>query len=180
MSNGTDKRNRLRGIADQTLKAIDRGSYTLPKSNITHDFSANIESLKAGTRFYAADSSLSTWSSSPLQYVTTTPTDISILQNSTIGGACSLSSTLASRGLTDKIGILNFASAKNPGGGFINGAQAQEESLARSSILYASLMTSAGQLFYTSHKRDPKAGYYSHAMICSPGVIFFRDDGGGW
>jgi uncharacterized protein (TIGR02452 family) len=28
--------------------------------------------------------------------------------------------------LTDKIGILNFAPAINPGGGFINGVQAQE------------------------------------------------------
>jgi uncharacterized protein (TIGR02452 family) len=36
----------------------------------------------------------------------------------------------------EKIMCLNFASAKNPGGGFINGAEAQEESLARTSALY--------------------------------------------
>ena len=39
----------------------------------------------------------------------------------------------------ENIGVLNFASAKNPGGGFINGAMAQEESLAASSILYRTL-----------------------------------------
>ena len=38
------------------------------------------------------------------------------------------------------LACLNFASAKNPGGGFLGGAQAQEESLARSSALYPCLL----------------------------------------
>lgn len=175
----TTRRNRLRDIAEQTLNVIKSGSYTLPNSSVIHNLAAKIESLKAGTTFYAADSFLSTWSSSPLQQATN-PTEISILQKSTIGGAHFLSGVIASRGLSDKLGILNFASAKKPGGGFISGAQSQEESLARSSTLYASLMTSTGQEYYTYHKHDPKAGYYSHAMIYSPGVTFFRNDDGGW
>lgn len=36
----------------------------------------------------------------------------------------------------EDVGVLNFASAKNPGGGFLNGALAQEESIAVGSGLY--------------------------------------------
>ncbi|OBZ69900.1 hypothetical protein A0H81_10110 [Grifola frondosa] len=79
-----------------------------------------------------------------------------------------------------RIGILNFASARKPGGGFLSGAQAQEESIARSSTLYPTLRTRVAQEFYTVHNRDQKGGYYSHAMIYSPGVHIFRDDDGGW
>ena len=70
---------------------------------------------------------------------------------------------------------LNFASAKNPGGGFLNGAQAQEESLARSSGLYPSLLKAPE--YYSRHKADPSK-LYSDAMILTPGCPVIRDDDG--
>jgi uncharacterized protein (TIGR02452 family) len=73
------------------------------------------------------------------------------------------------------VAVLNFASAKNPGGGFLNGSQAQEESLARSSALHASL-TRAWE-FYERHRASPSV-LYSDAMILSPGCPVFRDDQG--
>ncbi|MFO0952704.1 MAG: TIGR02452 family protein [Isosphaeraceae bacterium] len=73
------------------------------------------------------------------------------------------------------VAVLNLASAKNPGGGFLNGSQAQEESLARSSALYASQMKTWE--FYERH-RASRSMLYSDAMILSPGCPVFRDDDG--
>ncbi|MCH2194635.1 TIGR02452 family protein [Kordia sp.] len=70
---------------------------------------------------------------------------------------------------------LNFASAKNPGGGFLNGALAQEESLAVASSLYESQM--ANFEFYERH-RNMKSCIYTDSMIYSPKVPFFRDNKG--
>ncbi|AKV04143.1 hypothetical protein AKJ09_10806 [Labilithrix luteola] len=71
--------------------------------------------------------------------------------------------------------ILNFASAKNPGGGFLGGAQAQEESLARSSALYACIHRSP----MYAHHREISDCLYTSWMIYSPGVPIVRDDGTG-
>lgn len=70
--------------------------------------------------------------------------------------------------------ILNFASAKHAGGGFLNGARAQEESLCRQSSLYACL---TGRSMYAFHARqhDP---IYASFMIYSPDVPVFIDDDG--
>ena len=70
---------------------------------------------------------------------------------------------------------LNFASAKNPGGGFLKGANAQEEGLARSSGLYASLRSAPEYYDFHRSRRDL---LYSDHMIYSPGVPIFRDDAG--
>ena len=68
---------------------------------------------------------------------------------------------------------LNFASAKNPGGGFLGGSQAQEESLARASGLYASLQRFPGM--YDANRGCRTCLYLDH-MIYSPQVPVFRDD----
>lgn len=70
---------------------------------------------------------------------------------------------------------LNFASAKYPGGGFLRGSRAQEESLARSSTLYASI--SREKEMY-NHNKKLGTGLYSDYMIYSPNVIVFRNDDG--
>jgi uncharacterized protein (TIGR02452 family) len=70
---------------------------------------------------------------------------------------------------------LNFASAKNAGGGFLNGAQAQEESLARASGLYKCLLK--GEIYYTTH-RNTNTCLYTDYMIYTPNVPVFKDDEG--
>jgi uncharacterized protein (TIGR02452 family) len=73
-----------------------------------------------------------------------------------------------------RIIALNFASARNPGGGFLSGSEAQEESLARSSSLYACL---DGRSMYAFHERHGKP-LYTDYVIYSPSVVVFRDDDG--
>lgn len=73
-----------------------------------------------------------------------------------------------------RIGVLNFASAKNPGGGFLRGSCAQEESLARSSALYHCLKQPfIHKNFYDYHRRG-RTGLYSNRMIYSPKVTVFK------
>lgn len=72
---------------------------------------------------------------------------------------------------SNKIGCLNFASAKSPGGGFLEGSIAQEEDLCRSSTLYDSI--SYVPEFY-EHDLDKSPGEYTDSMILSPSVQIFR------
>lgn len=69
-------------------------------------------------------------------------------------------------------GVLNFASAKNPGGGFLNGAMAQEEALAISSDLYNSQLQIPQ---YYENNRKYGTALYTHNMIYSRNITFIRD-----
>jgi len=77
-------------------------------------------------------------------------------------------------GIEDTV-CLNFASAKNPGGGFLTGSQAQEESLARSSGLYPCISQMSEMYEYN---RSNRTCLYSDYMIYSPKVPFIRYDNG--
>jgi uncharacterized protein (TIGR02452 family) len=69
---------------------------------------------------------------------------------------------------------LNFASAKRPGGGFLSGAIAQEESIARASALFACLDR---QPMYAHHRAQGDPMYTAWA-IYSPDVLILRDEDG--
>jgi len=68
---------------------------------------------------------------------------------------------------------LNFASGKNPGGGFLKGAQAQEECLARASSLFPTISQMTNM--YSAHRKKG-APFYTDHMGFSPGVLVFRDE----
>ncbi len=70
-----------------------------------------------------------------------------------------------------KIALLNFASARNPGGGFLSGAKAQEEDLTRCSTLYACLSRC---MEYYDYNRARDTMLYSDMAIFSPEVPWFR------
>ncbi|MFI6153903.1 TIGR02452 family protein [Kitasatospora sp. NPDC051170] len=69
------------------------------------------------------------------------------------------------------VGVLNFASARNPGGGYLRGARAQEEDLCRSALLYTCLLEAPD--YYEAHRASDDLRY-SHRVIVSPGVPVIR------
>ncbi|MEV6685551.1 TIGR02452 family protein [Streptomyces sp. NPDC051130] len=91
------------------------------------------------------------------------------------------SSTAAARRLAGDPGeeppvaVLCFASARNPGGGYVRGAKAQEEALCRASALYETLLEAPE--YYEVH-RAGRSTFYTDRVIHSPGVPVFRDDRG--
>ena len=72
-----------------------------------------------------------------------------------------------------KTHVLNSASATIPEGGFLNGEQAQEESLSRQSALYISLINN--KEMYCFHRINDD-DLYTDSMFYSPDVPVFRDD----
>ena len=74
----------------------------------------------------------------------------------------------------DRMAVLNFADFKKPGGRFLTGGFAQEESLCHSSNLYSILKEFPK--FYFQNQKRLNNGMYQDRAIYSPDVIFFRED----
>ena len=95
-------------------------------------------------------------------------TQVVVANETTLGAARRLTSA-GRRPLS-----LNFANGVEPGGGFLDGARAQEEVLCRSSALYVTLVDDP---MYASHRSGP-AYESSDWVILSPDVPVFRTDDG--
>ena len=76
-----------------------------------------------------------------------------------------------------KVCILNFASYKNPGGMFINGSSAQEESLCHESFLYNVLKEydTARRPYYDENRSHLNKGMYQDRALYTPNVRFFHE-----
>ncbi|MFJ8360940.1 TIGR02452 family protein [Streptomyces sp. NPDC093984] len=152
----------MRGIARQTEEIVAAGAYRAPGGR-TVAIAAAVEAARTRTRMYGPDAV----DIPPAGQVT------GVLE---VTGESSLEAARRLVGRSgDPVAVLSFASARNPGGGFLNGAQAQEEALCRASALYACVREV--REFYDHHRahRDP---FYTDRVIHSPAVPVFRDDHG--
>ena len=155
-----------KAMAKETLKIIHQGYYEPAANNRITIKTAIEQSIKRSVLISPAEGE-------------------AILEKYPAGTKCSVPQTrvenistvgavrlLAGEGKTN-IGVLNFASAKNPGGGFLNGAKAQEESLTVSSALYPTL--TAHEEYYRENRAHRSMMYLDYA-IYSPEVVIFRDE----
>lgn len=160
------RRNARSDIARDTLAVLEKGGYETQQGRWI-DLAAWQREAVAGSVLLDADAigkrSLPEAAG---------PAEIVVMDESTMAAMA----RLAGAGC-ERIGCLNFASAKNPGGGFLNGAQAQEEALARSSGLYPALLANPA---YYERNRARRSALYLDLLQVAPGVPFFRDDEGGW
>jgi uncharacterized protein (TIGR02452 family) len=161
-------RDQRADIAKETLTILDEGSYTLPSGKRVEIAPALAASID-GTRLYRPDDLPARSDDTRGEGATTCRMELT--RETTLDAARRLRAEYAQ---PDPL-CLNFASAKNPGGGFLSGSQAQEESLARSSGLYASL---THDMTMYEHNRSLGTLLYSDHMIYSPNVPVFRDDDG--
>lgn len=153
-------------LAQETLQIIENGSY---RNNLGETVSIKFETDEA-----VKNSKLFRTEDFPQTFELTkneAATRFEVTDETTLEAA----KRICKENADENPFVLNFASAKNPGGGFLGGAQAQEESLARSSSLYPCL--SANFAMYEYNRRGDSC-LYSDWMIYSPRVPVFRNDDG--
>ncbi|WGU93402.1 TIGR02452 family protein [Paenibacillus dendritiformis] len=153
-----------KGIAQDTLRYMQQGYYEMNGRRV--DFAA--------AQQYSEDNSVLITPEQGAELVRNcTPPSAGKQAEHTVANEATVQAILDfARAGTERVGVLNFASAKNPGGGFLNGAMAQEESLAASSGLYATQLRHEG--YYRANRACKSMMYTDHA-IYSPDVVFFRD-----
>ncbi|GHU49609.1 TIGR02452 family protein [Clostridia bacterium] len=159
------QREQRSATAQETLRILREGRYTV--SGATIDLACDITESNERSVFIPQDQAILTG----VNFAPQTGSPLIELQDESTLAAIL---RLRVQGVKSP-GVLNFASAKNPGGGFLNGALAQEESLAVASSLYDSQLKHPA---YYETNRVCKSMIYTDCAIWSPDVVFFRDDSG--
>ncbi|MGD0005729.1 MAG: TIGR02452 family protein [Anaerolineaceae bacterium] len=139
----------------------EMASYQAPSGRII-DLKEEIAHAVQGTKSYPPDLPLMT------SFTGEHSTYIEVTNETTLSAAIRLVQQSV------KTVVLNFASATNPGGGFLSGARAQEEYLARSTCLYQCIRDNP----MYAYNRANYSPFYSDYMLYSTEVTVIRGDDG--
>lgn len=160
-------------VAKDNTKIVEDGFYELPsgeKVSLSDDLDTAIES----TWMYTPDElhGLMQKKYTTSGGISEHPPKIEVIE----GKSGEVSRQVALQDETTPM-LLNFASAKHAGGGYIRGTTAQEEDICRCSALYYTQGTYDESLnkFYTVNKHCGSVLYTDHMMF-SYAVPFFRDE----
>lgn len=162
--NPQNNRDRRSKIAHETLAILEQGFYVNHKGEKV-SFGAELSAAIRQSRLYRPDDLGAESLAIPAHAGRAA---IQVTAESSLGAA----ERLIVREQRKNTVCLNFASAKNPGGGFLGGSQAQEESLARASGLYPCIAQMEEMYL---HNRQQRTCFYSDYMIYSPLVPVIRD-----
>jgi len=154
------KRDTLRAVAEQNAEIAKLGMFEAPDGSLL-DISNEIEAARQRTRLISAPFDHGRVSSS-------IRTRVSFASETTIAALHRLHAAGHK-----KIAVLNFASATSPGGGYLRGGSAQEETLCRATLLYDVLRLQSG--FYEQNKALADA-VYRDVLILSGSVPVIRDN----
>lgn len=172
--NSTNARSKRSRIAHQTLAILEAGEYVNGYDRRVQ-FGADLQRAIRDSVLYRPTELIALREKRSKEMIRMqAPADasafcIEVTGETTLAAASRLS---VDEGREDVI-CLNFASAKNPGGGFLGGSQAQEESLARATGLYPCIAQMSEMYDYN---RKQRSCLYSDYMIYSPQVPVIRDD----
>jgi len=163
-----NNRSQRKNIAENTLEILANGTYTTDLGT-TIIINTTQENAINGTKLYTpseSDKLVEVRKTNTLNSATI----FEVERNTTLNSV----RRLIDEG-NDNIVYLNFASAKNPGGGFLGGSQAQEESIARSTGLHPCLEK---EMKYYEINRNTKSCFYTDYMIYSPDVPIIKSEDG--
>ena len=155
-------REQAAALGHSALEAIKQGHYRAAAGEQV-DWAAAVAAAVAAKRSLPPDAALPAPSLPCFE-----TTRVQVINETTL---------MAARRLVDageRVLALNFANGIHPGGGFLNGARAQEEVLCRSSALFATLR---GDPMYAAHAQRSRPDS-SDWTILSPDVPVFRSDEG--
>jgi len=153
----------LQAVAAETISISKSGKYLTAKGNIPIDISDAASACVKNTRV-VSPTETARISGDPGNHAAR----VSIVPRTTLDAAQEL---MKKTGRTPA--ILNFASAKHPGGGFRNGTMSQEEDIAYRSTLYAAL--SSRPEYYQESLSNLFGGLYFDKAVYTKGLVVIRD-----